>query len=46
MCELFEHDFLQNWLKVYDKMDLPKRIKINYGVKCCYVIREKLIDNS
>ena len=39
--KLFDHNFCQEWLKFYDKMHLPIRMRIPYNVKNCHVIRSK-----
>ena len=41
MQKLFEHDFLRNSLKFYEKMDLSIRLRISYDVKHRYAVRLK-----
>ena len=42
--KLFEHYFLKNWLKFYDKMNLSIRMRIIYNVNHRYKIRLKFGD--
>ena len=42
--KLVEHYFWQNWLKFYDRVDLPIRMRIIYDVKHRYAIRLKFGD--
>ena len=42
--KLVKHDFRQNWLKFYDKMDLPIRIGIICNMKYRHAIRLRFGD--
>ena len=44
--KLFEHEFSQNWVKFYDKMDLPIRMRNIYNIKHRYVNGLKLFLTS